>query len=103
MVRLEEPFPLSFFFHLVSDDELIRDGGGIRLSVDDGVSLCAARALQELRQEGFFAAGIWQGWQIEITDETGRTVLEILLSRADAAPFALAVHQPIRREQPRSG
>ena len=90
-----EPEQLSssrFFFHLVSDDEVIRDTDGISLSVHGGVPLCVARAIEDLRHEGFFAAGVWQGWQIEITDDTGQTILKVSLGCAHATPRALAVH-----------
>jgi hypothetical protein len=49
------------------------------LSPEDGVLICAARALEELRQEGFFASGGWQGGQIEVADGAGRTILSFPL------------------------
>jgi hypothetical protein len=92
MLKPEQLASSRFFFHLVSDEEVIRDEDGVNLSLHDGVLLCAARALEELRQEGFFAAGVWQGWQIEITDDTGQTVLRVPLGGADKEPWPLALH-----------
>jgi hypothetical protein len=92
MVEPEQLASSRFFFHLVSDAEVIRDEDGVTLSLHDGVLLCAARAIEDLRQEGFFAAGEWQGWQIEITDCTGRTVLRIPLGCSGVEQRPLAVH-----------
>jgi hypothetical protein len=92
MVKPEQLASSRFLFHLISDDEVIRDTDGVSLSVHGGVLLCAARVLDELRQEGFFAARVWQGWQIEITDDTGHTVLRVPLGAADMEPYPLAVY-----------
>lgn len=81
-----------FFFHLVSDEEVILDEDGVNLSLHDGVLVCASRAIDELRQEGFFAAAAWHGWQIEITDSTGRTILRVPLDGGEVESCALAVH-----------
>jgi hypothetical protein len=43
---------------------VIRDADGVNLSLHDGVLLCAARAIAELRQEGFFAAGNGRGGRL---------------------------------------
>jgi hypothetical protein len=72
-----------FFFHLILGGEVIRDEQGVMLSTEDGILLCAARALQELRQEGFFASGEWQGGRIEVADGTGRTILSFPLCDSD--------------------
>jgi hypothetical protein len=72
-----------FFFHLVLNGEVIRDEQGVMLSTEDGVLLCAARALEELRQEGFFASGGWQGGQIEVADSAGQTILSFPLGDPD--------------------
>ena len=92
MLEPEQLSLSSFFFHLVSDKEVIRDEDGVDLSLHDGVLLHAARAIAELPQEGFFAAGVSQGWQIEITDGTGRTLLRIPLDGADRQPCPHVVH-----------
>ncbi len=81
-----------FFFHLVSDAEMIRDEDGVSLSLHDDILLCAARAIEDLRQEGLLAAGEWQGWQIEITDCTGQTILRVPLGSPDVERCPLAVH-----------
>jgi hypothetical protein len=60
-----------FSFHFVSDTEVICDKDGVELLLHDGVLTCAARAIEELRQDGFFAAEAWQGRQIEITAQIG--------------------------------
>jgi hypothetical protein len=79
-----EPFNSErFFFHLVSDEEAIRDETGVILATDGGIPVCAARAIEELRQEGFFRSGAWQGWQIEITDGAGHIILSFPLGNPD--------------------
>jgi hypothetical protein len=72
-----------FFFHLVLDGEVIRDQKGVMLATEDGVLLCAAQALEELRQVGFFASGGWQGGRIEVADGAGRTILSFPLADPD--------------------
>jgi hypothetical protein len=92
MLEPEQLASSRFFFHLVSDAEVIRDEDGVTLSLHDSILLCAARAIEDLRQEGFFAAGEWQGWRIEITDCTGRTVLKVPLGCSDVGQCRVAVH-----------
>jgi hypothetical protein len=75
-----------FFFHLISDDEVIRDEAGICLSAEESIPLYVARALKDLREEGFFASGGWEGWQIEITDGAGRAILTFPLGSGEGEP-----------------
>lgn len=83
MLEPEQLASSRFFFHLVSDDEVIRDETGVHLATEGGVPLCAARAIAELQQEGFFAVRAWQGWQIDITDGAGQTILSVPLGNPD--------------------
>jgi hypothetical protein len=83
MLEPEQLASSRYFFHLVSDDEVIRDETGVHLATKEGVPLCAARAIAELQQEGFFAVGAWQGWQIDITDGAGQTILSVPLGNPD--------------------
>jgi hypothetical protein len=92
MLGPEQLASSRFFFHLVSDAEMIRDEDGVTLSLHDSVLLCAARAIEDLRQEGFLAAGEWQGWQIEIADCTGQTILRIPLGNSNVGRCPLAIH-----------
>jgi hypothetical protein len=88
------PDPLGmerFFFHLISDDEVIRDEAGICLAAEESIPLYVVRALKDLREEGFFASGGWQGWQIEITDCTGRAILTFPLVSGEGEP-SLPLH-----------
>lgn len=50
-----------FFFHLVSDREVIRDEEGVNLSDEDDVLLRIARAVEELRQDGCLSSAEWEG------------------------------------------
>ncbi len=75
-----------FFFHLISDDEVIRDENGISLSAEESIPLYVVRALKDLRDEGFFASGGWQGWQIAITDAAGRAILTFPLVAGEGEP-----------------
>jgi hypothetical protein len=81
-----------FFFHFIFDGEVIRDEEGVMLSTEDGVLICAAQALEELRQEGFFAAGGWQEGQIEVADCAGQTILSFPLGDLDLEQSPLALH-----------
>jgi hypothetical protein len=92
MIRSEALVSERFFFHLIFDGEVIRDEEGVMLSIEDGVLICAARALEELRQEGFFASGEWQGWQIEIANCAGQTILSFPLGDFNLERSPLSVH-----------
>jgi hypothetical protein len=81
-----------FFFHLICDGEVIRDEKGVNLATEDGALICAAQAIQELRQEGFFASGEWQGWQMEVTDCAGRTILSFALGELNLEQSPVSVH-----------
>lgn len=71
-----------FFFNFVSDGEVIRDEKGVDLSMDGDVLTHIARAIGELQDDGLLVSVEWQGWQIEITDSAGQTVLSVPLSHA---------------------
>jgi hypothetical protein len=69
---------VRYFFHLVSDLEVIPDEQGIELLVGNGLLARIARAVEELIRE-IEPSADWHGWWFEITDEAGRIVLRIPL------------------------
>ncbi len=68
-----------YFFHLVSDDEVIPDEEGIDLWNDDGTLLHIIKAVNDLLREGL-PLDDWQGWRLEVMDGTGRLVVCIPLA-----------------------
>lgn len=81
-----------FFFNLVSNNEVIRDESGIDLFVGNDMPLHIARVLEELQQEGLFASAEYSGWQIEVSDCAGRTVLRLQLGASDSEWRPLPLH-----------
>jgi len=69
------------FFHLVHTHERILDETGIEVSDLEAAHYYALKAIQELRQEGDDETD-WGGWQLQVTDASGRILLEIPLDMA---------------------
>jgi hypothetical protein len=68
------------YFHLVNCHDAILDDAGVE--VDDLISAEAEarKAIQELRQEDEESDDLWAGWQLNITDASGRVLLSIPLT-----------------------
>lgn len=69
------------YFHLVHTHERILDETGIEVSDLEAAHYYALKAIQELRQEGDEETD-WNGWQLQVTDASGRILLEIPLDTA---------------------
>jgi hypothetical protein len=70
------------FFHLVHTHERILDETGIEVSDLEAAHYQAIKAIQELRQEGEADEVDWHGWQLEVTDASGKVLFSIPLDAA---------------------
>jgi hypothetical protein len=70
------------FFHLVHTHERILDETGIEVSDLEAAHYQAIKAIQELREEGESDEVDWRGWQLEVTDSTGKVLFLIPLDAA---------------------
>jgi len=71
-----------FFFNLVSDTETITDEEGIVLSSEGDVLSHIAQALSDLQRDGPLDPDEWQGWQMVVTDSSGRELLRFVIGNA---------------------
>ena len=67
------------FFHLVHTHERILDETGIEVSDLEAAHYQAIKAIEELREEGEPDEVDWRGWQLEVTDASGRVLFSIPL------------------------
>jgi hypothetical protein len=70
------------YFHLVHTHERILDETGIEVSDLEAAHYQAIKAIQELRQEGEADEVDWRGWQLEVTDASGKVLFSIPLNAA---------------------
>jgi hypothetical protein len=68
-----------YYFHLVSEHEVILDREGVEVADLAEAGAEALKAVEELRQEGPSAATDWAGWWLEVTDASGVVVFSISL------------------------
>ncbi|EIM24412.1 DUF6894 family protein [Microvirga lotononidis] len=85
------PASARYFFHLVSDHEVIPDEEGIDLWNEEGALLSVIRAANGLIKEGLMSDE-WQDWCLEVMDGTGRTILRISLSDFNQAQRIFSLH-----------
>ncbi|EIM30172.1 DUF6894 family protein [Microvirga lotononidis] len=85
------PVSARYFFHLVSDYEVIPDEEGIDLFQEEGALIPLIRALDELIKEGL-ALDPWQDWWLEVMDGLGRTVARIPLSASNQGQGIFSLH-----------
>ena len=68
------------YFHLVNCHDAILDDAGVEVDDLESAEAEARKAIQELRQEDEEPDDLWAGWQINITDASGRVLLSIPLT-----------------------
>jgi hypothetical protein len=68
------------YFHLVNCHDVILDDAGVEVDDLDSAEAEARKAIQELRQEDEEADETWAGWQLNVTDASGRVLLFIPLT-----------------------
>ena len=74
---------MRYFFNLVNCHELIPDAEGIELADAKAAAMIAYKTIQELRSEDPSQAHAWPGWNLEITDASGRLIERIPLDAPD--------------------
>ena len=84
MIVSERLASARFFFNLVSDAEMIQDEEGIDLPLEGALVSHIARVLEDLHQDDMLASAEWQGWQVVITDFSGRTLFSVALGGPSA-------------------
>lgn len=67
------------YFHLVSCHDVIADDTGVDVVNLGTAEAEACKATQELRQEGDETNEMWDGWQLNVADASGRVLLSIPL------------------------
>ncbi|EIM26867.1 DUF6894 family protein [Microvirga lotononidis] len=85
------PASARYFFHLVSDHEVIPDEEGIVLWSGEGAVFAIIRAANGLIKERLLLHE-WHGWRLEVTDGTGRTILRISLSDYNQEQSIFSLH-----------
>lgn len=68
------------YFHLVSRHDVILDDTGVEVTDLENAEAEARKAILELRQEDEEADEMWAGWQLNVTDASGRVLLSIPLT-----------------------
>lgn len=69
-----------FFFNLTNGEDIIRDEDGVLVTDIHAAVIYAMEVVQELQAEDPFSAAEWQGWRLDITDETGRVIESLSLN-----------------------
>jgi uncharacterized protein YegP (UPF0339 family) len=68
-----------YYFHLVSEHEVILDNEGVEVADLAAAGAEALKAIEELRRESPSAATGWEGWWLEVTDASGAVAFSINL------------------------
>lgn len=66
---------MRLYFHLVDQQEAIRDLEGVQVTDLEQARAEALQAVEELRMED--PTQDWSGWTLRISDETGRVLLSL--------------------------
>ena len=69
-----------FFFNLTNGEDMIYDEEGVLVTDLQAAVIYALEVVQELRAEDPFSATEWQGWRLDITDDTGRVIESLALN-----------------------
>ena len=85
------PLSTRYFFHLVSDHEVIPDEEGIVLWNKEGALFAIIRAANGLIKENL-TLDEWQGWRLEVMDGAGRMILSISLSDYNQEQSIFSLH-----------
>ena len=64
-----------YYFHVWSGGQLAVDGAGCALPNLDAARRTAEAAASRVVGQSDWESGHWSGWDIEVTDDAGRTVL----------------------------
>ncbi|MET0744954.1 MAG: hypothetical protein ABWY78_16400 [Microvirga sp.] len=69
------------YFNLLNASDVIKDTDGIEVDDVEEARAQAMRAVEELREDDDLANDDWQGWQLEVVDDTGAILFTIPLGR----------------------
>jgi uncharacterized protein DUF6894 len=69
-----------FYFHVWRGGQLAPDEVGLSLPTVDAAKRMAESMVSSIIDQGECAPGSLSGWDIEVTDHTGRTVLLVPIS-----------------------
>jgi hypothetical protein len=69
------------YFHLINGPDIIRDTDGIEVDDVEEARTQALKAIQELRSNQEMADEDWQGWQLDVVDESGMLLFSVNLGR----------------------
>lgn len=71
--------PARYYFNLTDGNTMIRDEEGIEVASLQAAVLAAMESVEELRAQDPLNSNEWQGWRLEIIDDSGRALLTIPL------------------------
>jgi hypothetical protein len=73
-----------YYFNLTNGHDVIPDEIGIEVSDDRAALIHAFEAVEELRREADTSLDEWEGWRLNIIDDTGRLIHSLALD--DSSP-----------------
>ena len=76
--------PSHYYFNLTDGHDVIPDEIGIEVSDDRAALIHAFEAVEELRREADTSPDEWEGWRLNIMDDTGRLIHSLALD--DSSP-----------------
>ena len=66
--------PSRYYFNLTDGYEVIPDEVGIEVSDARAALIHAFEAIEELRREANASPSEWEGWRLNIVDDSGRLI-----------------------------
>ena len=81
---------LHYYFNLTDGHDVILDEIGIEVSDDRAALIQAFEAIEELRRESSPSPDEWEGWWLNIIDDSGRLVHSLALT--DSPPDLASHH-----------
>jgi hypothetical protein len=71
--------PSRYYFNLTDGNEVIRDEDGIEAPDARTALILAFEAIEELRGEDPSSLREWQGWRLDIIDDSGHLIHSLAL------------------------
>jgi hypothetical protein len=71
--------PSHYYFNLTDGHDVIPDKIGIEVSDDRAALIQAFEAVEELRREADASLDEWEGWRLNIMDDSGRLIHSLTL------------------------
>ncbi len=68
-----------YYFNLTDGHDVIPDEFGIEVSDDRAAMIHAFEAVEELRREADTSPNEWEGWRLNIMDDSGRLIHSLAL------------------------